>query len=94
VADGNYTKRKHVFKLTTSAPGYYSGNSGGSVPTSPNPSATKVAMSTNEREILLQAESLQDLKLWVDSLGKVCRQPEPGIGSVSCKSKTASLSKT
>jgi hypothetical protein len=43
-------------------------------------------MSTNEREILLQAESLQDLKSWVDSLGKVCRQPEPGIGNVSLQS--------
>jgi hypothetical protein len=54
------------------------------VPTSPNPSSNKVSMSTNEREILLQAESLQDLKLWVDSLGKVCRQEvHSGIGNVS-----------
>ncbi|XP_037026187.1 rho GTPase-activating protein 21 isoform X7 [Bradysia coprophila] len=57
VTEGNYTKRKHVFKLT-SAP----------IPSSPlqSPSSAMVAGT----ELLIQADSHQDMKLWMESLRK------------------------
>lgn len=57
VTEGNYTKRKHVFKLTTVP-----------IPSSPlqSPSSTMVAGT----ELLIQADSHQDMKLWMESLRK------------------------
>uniref|UniRef100_A0A336MS25 CSON003263 protein n=1 Tax=Culicoides sonorensis TaxID=179676 RepID=A0A336MS25_CULSO len=59
LTDGNYTKRKHVFKLTTNScpPG--------------SPSVTSIKL--HERELLLQADSDHDMKVWMSVLGNVCR---------------------
>lgn len=59
LTDGNYTKRKHVFKLTTNS----------CVPGSPSITSIK----SHERELLLQAESDHDMKVWISVLGNVCR---------------------
>ncbi|XP_063706527.1 rho GTPase-activating protein 21 isoform X3 [Culicoides brevitarsis] len=59
LTDGNYTKRKHVFKLTTSS--------------YPHGSSSVVNLKTSERELLLQAESDHDMKLWINVLRGVCR---------------------
>lgn len=74
VTEGNYTKRKHVFKLT-SVP----------LPSSPSPitvqsstTGTQLNQSTGSTqsaivagtELLIQADSHQDMKLWMESLRK------------------------
>lgn len=69
LTDGNYTKRKHVFKLTTNScpPG--------------SPSITSIK--SHERELLLQAESDHDMKEWMSVLGNVCRTNSSSMSSVS-----------
>ncbi|XP_062539498.1 uncharacterized protein LOC134207700 isoform X3 [Armigeres subalbatus] len=103
VAEGNYTKRKNVFKLTTV--GYQTqhhqqqhqqqqhslGIMGGGGPTaaqshqhlavhhtlSAGPSSGSSSMYKGyERELLLQADSHNDMRLWMDSLRTVCRSSQ------------------
>lgn len=67
VTEGNYTKRKHVFKLTSAivpqhSPTLNSGR-GGDISTSPTGNGT---------EILIQTESQQDMKLWMENLRTAC----------------------
>ncbi|XP_055589672.1 uncharacterized protein LOC129741867 isoform X3 [Uranotaenia lowii] len=102
VAEGNYTKRKNVFKLSTVSypqPIAGQGSSGiqqhqhlaqshqhlavhhtqsaGAVGLggSSGPSSS-VPYKGYERELLLQADSHQDMRLWMDSLGTVCRSSQ------------------
>lgn len=82
VAEGNYTKRKHVFKLTSvpiasspiissspvqASPAALIQNQPQSTST-PSSSTTSVIAGT---ELLIQADSNQDMKLWMDTLRKV-----------------------
>ncbi|XP_055617345.1 uncharacterized protein LOC129762815 isoform X2 [Toxorhynchites rutilus septentrionalis] len=91
VAEGNYTKRKNVFKLTTvsyqpsSAQSHQhlavhqtqSGGGGGHQQhtTSASSGATSLYKGY-ERELLLQADSQHDMRLWMDSLKTVCRSSQ------------------
>lgn len=77
VTEGNYTKRKHVFKLT-SAPLPTSSSSSSSTtnithitsPSSLPSSATSNSSIVSGTELLIQADSQQDMKLWMDTLRK------------------------
>ncbi|XP_058826521.1 uncharacterized protein LOC131686301 isoform X1 [Topomyia yanbarensis] len=111
VAEGNYTKRKNVFKLTTvsyhhqqhphqqqqqqqyhpmnaaqshqhlalhhtqSAAGGLVGLAG-TGPSSASSSAATSLYKGYERELLIQADSHNDMRLWMDSLRTVCRSSQ------------------
>lgn len=83
VTEGNYTKRKHVFKLTsvplptTSSSSSTGGSASASASTTniTSPSSLPAHATTNSAiiagtEILIQADSQQDMKLWMDTLRK------------------------
>ncbi|XP_058444352.1 uncharacterized protein LOC131425997 isoform X2 [Malaya genurostris] len=105
VAEGNYTKRKNVFKLTTvsyhqhqqqlphlqplSAQSHQhlglhhtqSAAAGlvGLAATGPSSASSSAATSLYkgyERELLIQADSHNDMRLWMDSLRTVCRSSQ------------------
>lgn len=57
MTEGNYTKRKHVFKLTSDIASASTGNIA-------SPSSLPVVGT----EILIQTDSQQDMKLWMDTL--------------------------
>ncbi|XP_055524818.1 uncharacterized protein LOC129718254 isoform X2 [Wyeomyia smithii] len=106
VAEGNYTKRKNVFKLTTVSPyhqqSYHqqqqqpmsaqshqhlalhhtqsaAGGLVGLAHTGPSSASSSGATSLYkgyERELLLQADSHNDMRLWMDSLRTVCRSSQ------------------
>ncbi|EAT46786.1 AAEL002054-PA [Aedes aegypti] len=120
VAEGNYTKRKNVFKLTTVG-GYPNPHlqqqhhhphqlhpfamMGGGGPTaaqshqhlavhhtqsaglsSVGPSSGSPSLYKGyERELLLQADSHNDMRLWMDSLRTVCRSSQYLNSSVSTR---------
>lgn len=74
LTEGNYTKRKHVFKLTTSPQGLPPGS----------PSMTS-NFKPHERELLIQADNEHDMKVWMNVLRNVCRTNSAAAlsGSVS-----------
>ncbi|XP_039451862.1 uncharacterized protein LOC120430783 isoform X6 [Culex pipiens pallens] len=105
VAEGNYTKRKNVFKLTTvsyqqqnfqqyplqhqpptSAQSHQhlalhhtqssSGGLGGGTSSVAASSSSGGLYRGYERELLLQADSQHDMRLWMDSLRTVCRSSQ------------------
>lgn len=110
VAEGNYTKRKNVFKLTT-VPYHHQqqqhhllqqglGPTGAqshqhlavhhtqSVGLGPSSSGGGSSGSSSvykgyERELLLQADSHNDMRLWMESLRTVCRSSQYLNSSVS-----------
>jgi hypothetical protein len=67
VAEGNYTKRKNVFKLTTVSASHQP------VTASSSTSHLATAYKGYERELLIQADNHNEMKLWMDSLRTVCR---------------------
>lgn len=74
VTEGNYTKRKHVFKLT-SAPLPTTSSTSSSTTNITSPSSLPTNVTSNSAiiagtELLIQADSQQDMKLWMDTLRK------------------------
>lgn len=73
VTEGNYTKRKHVFKLS-SAP-LHATCSVSNITTSMQAQPTSSSSSSSSNlvfgtELLIQADSHQDMKLWMETLRK------------------------
>ncbi|EDS31929.1 conserved hypothetical protein [Culex quinquefasciatus] len=112
VAEGNYTKRKNVFKLTTvsyqqqnfqqyplqhqpptSAQSHQhlalhhtqssSGGLGGATSSVAASFFSGGLYRGYERELLLQADSQHDMRLWMDSLRTVCRSSQHLASAVS-----------
>ncbi|KXJ69105.1 hypothetical protein RP20_CCG000076 [Aedes albopictus] len=119
VAEGNYTKRKNVFKLTTvnypnphqqhgqphqqqqhypfglmgtgptSAQSHqhlalhHTQSAGGGLGSMGPSSGSSSLYKGYERELLLQADSHNDMRLWMDSLRTVCRSSQYLNSSVS-----------
>lgn len=65
VTEGNYTKRKHVFKLASAAVS----NSNLTSPTTATTNNSNLSAST---ELLIQTENQHDMKHWMDSLRTAC----------------------
>lgn len=62
VTEGNYTKRKHVFKLASAA----------AQPNSQSPTAPTTTNLSASTELLIQTENQHDMKHWMDSLRTAC----------------------
>lgn len=94
VTEGNYTKRKHVFKLTsaplptTSSASTIGGSASSSATNITSPSIVPAHTTSNSAiiagtEILIQSDSQQDMKLWMDTLRKAsCLENAHSVVSV------------
>lgn len=86
MTEGNYTKRKHVFKLT-SAPLPITSTSSSSTTNVTSPSSLPQSSSTSAivagTELLIQADSHQEMKLWMDTLRKAsCMESASSVVSI------------
>lgn len=84
MTEGNYTKRKHVFKLT-SAPISSTSSSSSTNVTSPSslPQSSSTSTIVAGTELLIQADSHQDMKLWMDTLRKAsCMESASSVVSI------------
>lgn len=70
VTDGNYTKRKNVFRLSSAN---YPLTASSSAQNSSTTTPTSSSLCGFERELLIQAQSPQDMAQWIGNLKTVCR---------------------